>query len=228
MDHAQAALESAVERYLLGELKDPERGAFEEHFFECAECAEEVRLGTRFQANARAALRETGWPAAVPAAGAWQRWWGALGSALGARKLLPAAAMAGCAALALAGYQSFVLIPQLRHGTAGGAVFAVVPAAPVSGVRAAVDLTFSLEKGPFSLFVPHEWDESYGNYRCELERRPGGKVVYAGQMQGGAGDFSVVVQPAGLEAGRYLLNVYGVREDGPKTAVARFPLTLVP
>ena len=32
-----------VERYLLGQLDEPERDAFEEHYFECARCSDELR-----------------------------------------------------------------------------------------------------------------------------------------------------------------------------------------
>lgn len=43
MDHRQAIETLALERYLLGEMADQERDAFEEHFFSCMECAEDVR-----------------------------------------------------------------------------------------------------------------------------------------------------------------------------------------
>src|SRR2546422_610857 len=45
-DSAMLAVETlALERYLLGEMPGEERDAFEEHFFSCAECAEEARAG---------------------------------------------------------------------------------------------------------------------------------------------------------------------------------------
>jgi len=48
----------AAERYLLGEFSDAERDRFEEHFFDCPACAEEVRAGAIFEANARAVLAQ--------------------------------------------------------------------------------------------------------------------------------------------------------------------------
>ena len=54
MEHDQATRRRAAERYLLGELSDAERDEFEEHFFGCPTCAEEVRAGAIFEANARA------------------------------------------------------------------------------------------------------------------------------------------------------------------------------
>ncbi len=58
MDHLEASRIQASERYLLGELSDAERDTFEEHFFSCSQCAEEVRAGAAFIANARAVFRE--------------------------------------------------------------------------------------------------------------------------------------------------------------------------
>jgi hypothetical protein len=46
----------AAERYWHGGLTDSEREAFEEHFFSCAECAEEVRWEKLFLEHARAEL----------------------------------------------------------------------------------------------------------------------------------------------------------------------------
>src|ERR1700682_4145887 len=58
MDHNQAARIQAPARYLLGELTLPEREDFEEHFFTCRECADELRTGAMFAANARAVFRD--------------------------------------------------------------------------------------------------------------------------------------------------------------------------
>jgi hypothetical protein len=58
MEHDQATRMQAAERYLLGELSDAERDQFEEHFFDCRACAEEVRTGAIFEANARAVFVE--------------------------------------------------------------------------------------------------------------------------------------------------------------------------
>jgi hypothetical protein len=58
MDHNQAIKTQAVERYLLGLMPPEQRDAFEEHYFTCADCAEEVRMGARFRAAARRVLEE--------------------------------------------------------------------------------------------------------------------------------------------------------------------------
>ncbi len=58
MTHAEAFGTFAAERYLLGEMREDERAAFEEHYFDCLDCADAVCKGALFIANLRAVLRE--------------------------------------------------------------------------------------------------------------------------------------------------------------------------
>lgn len=59
MDHETALERKTCERYVLGELSEPERDDFEEHFFSCTECAEDVRAAAALIANMKAVFRET-------------------------------------------------------------------------------------------------------------------------------------------------------------------------
>jgi hypothetical protein len=45
MTHTEALNTLAPERYLLDEMAETERDAFEDHYFACLDCAEEVRIG---------------------------------------------------------------------------------------------------------------------------------------------------------------------------------------
>ncbi len=58
MDHDTAIQIKAAEQYWIGRLSTEERDQFEEHFFGCEECAEEVRWEKIFAANARSAFRD--------------------------------------------------------------------------------------------------------------------------------------------------------------------------
>ncbi len=58
MDHETAIKIQAAERYVLDEFSPEERADFEEHFFGCPECADEVRAATILAANTRAELEE--------------------------------------------------------------------------------------------------------------------------------------------------------------------------
>jgi hypothetical protein len=54
MTHQQALDTMAAERYLLDEMTEIEKHAFEEHFFDCNDCSTEVRLGERIRVEVRA------------------------------------------------------------------------------------------------------------------------------------------------------------------------------
>jgi anti-sigma factor RsiW len=58
VEHQSAIDHRFAERYLLEELSPEETAEFEAHFFECALCADEVRLGAHLVANLKAVLRE--------------------------------------------------------------------------------------------------------------------------------------------------------------------------
>lgn len=53
MNHNLAINESAIERYVLGEMTQTERQAFERHMFACDACTEEVRNAAEFLMGAR-------------------------------------------------------------------------------------------------------------------------------------------------------------------------------
>jgi anti-sigma factor RsiW len=76
MEHNRAVEIQAVERYLLGEMPPEEREDFEEHYFTCAESAEDVRAAARFRANARELLRnpEQFAPPENERRSSWLRW----------------------------------------------------------------------------------------------------------------------------------------------------------
>lgn len=54
MRHEEAVKNLAVEQYLLGEMPAAEREAFEEHYFECTICADELRTAATFASDVKA------------------------------------------------------------------------------------------------------------------------------------------------------------------------------
>jgi hypothetical protein len=58
VDHVQATTNQTIERYLLGELPEADRDQFEEHYFNCPECAEQVRSVAQLHANIIPVLAE--------------------------------------------------------------------------------------------------------------------------------------------------------------------------
>ena len=57
MTHQEAVETFATERYLLNEMSEADRAAFEEHYFSCEDCAQDVRTAEDFRDAARDVLR---------------------------------------------------------------------------------------------------------------------------------------------------------------------------
>jgi hypothetical protein len=115
MDHNEAVRLQAAEKYLLAELPKEQHAAFEEHFFECSACAEEMKSTVAFMESSRQMVREgvsQTVPQAidekrlVPEVSYYRRWF---------RWIRPAFAVPVFAALLLfIGYQNGVTIPSLK------------------------------------------------------------------------------------------------------------------
>jgi len=158
MNHREAVETLASERYLLDEMSELERHAFEEHYFSCDACAEDIRAAQLMRDGLKAAAPAdparsaakaplTTRPAAphvVPIARPWRR-----------AVVLPWAAAAGLALVA--GYQSLnapaaapqplllTLEPVTLHAGTRGAAERRVPMSSSGVVTLAVDV--ALEPG---------------------------------------------------------------------------------
>src|SRR5580698_10263692 len=87
MEHLEAIQLKATERYLLGELSGDLREQFEDHFFNCFECAQDVEAGAIFVDSARQILgresAQAGTAVRRPAKPESRGWLGALLHRLG-------------------------------------------------------------------------------------------------------------------------------------------------
>ena len=109
MDHSEALHVHAAERYLLGELPPELREEYEEHYFDCEECASDIRALAAFASGARETFRKEHIqaekePPPLSHIFAWLR------------PAISAPALA--ALLMILGYQSLVTIPRLRRASA--------------------------------------------------------------------------------------------------------------
>ncbi len=114
MDHNEAIQLQAAVKYVLGELSQVQREEYEEHYFDCAECAVDIKALATFADNAREVLRqekaEQMAKKLVPAWGGRRRWF------------QPVTAVPVFAALLLIiAYQSAVTIPHAREEASSGA-----------------------------------------------------------------------------------------------------------
>ena len=72
MEHRNAIDSMAAERYIIGEMNGEERDAFEEHYFDCPECAMSVRGAVKVAATVR-----LGDPHGASLAPRRMNWWAA-------------------------------------------------------------------------------------------------------------------------------------------------------
>src|SRR5438034_10158364 len=103
MDHETAVRTGATERYFLGHLTGEDRDRFEEHYFMCPECSEDLRALTVFAANAKAIFRQK---VEAPAAHA-----GMLSTGWG----LPVSAALNFVLLLGVGYGLLKVVPETRR-----------------------------------------------------------------------------------------------------------------
>lgn len=108
MDHNEAVRLQAAEKYVLGELTQPLRDEYEEHFFDCAECALDVRAATAFVDAGREVLRTDRFEDAEAKKESRRGWllWLRPAFALPAMLIL----------LAIVGYQNLIAPPRLKSG----------------------------------------------------------------------------------------------------------------
>ena len=216
MDHQEAIGLSAAERYLLGELSPLERDDFEEHYFNCHECATEVRLTSHFLDGARKELVHSQTARHVRPApkGSFIGDWLAL--------LWKPAFLGPVAALLLlfVGYQNVVVYPHLARTVAQLRQPAVLTAvslisASVRGAGGRLQVSGNPNQ-PVLLAVDIPGEERFGSYVCELVTTSG-TVLWSVPVSGvQAHDTVSISVPAGtLQAGAYALVVKGLMFKGP-------------
>jgi hypothetical protein len=173
MDHELSVRTKAAERYLLGELPPEEREAFEEHFFECAECGEEVCIGQELADNVAAVFREQSSPHTTTARKKKRRDWVAW-----IRPIMMGQAAACLALLALVGYQNAVVIPNLHSGAAASSSPEVVPSAVLVPSSRGALRAVSIPAGAhfFHLALDLGPVQHFKKYACDLRSGSGASM----------------------------------------------------
>src|SRR5258706_10407807 len=216
MDHDVVVRLKMTEGYLLGEIDPEARAEFEEHFFDCPECALDVRAGALFVEQSKVVLAEKAEPLSkgllVPnhARPGWFVW---------LRPAFSAPVMA--LLLAVIGYQNLVTYPQLQQARNSPRVL------PWAAVNVG---TFGsggpiIPAGPgesFLLFVRIPPDGSYSRYVADLHN-PAGKLEWSLTIPASSAQdqWPVQVPGANRAAGRYALLVRGVTAAGESKEVGR-------
>jgi hypothetical protein len=207
MDHDDAVRRKATERYLLNELDPDQRDQFEEHLFDCADCALDVRAAAMFLEQSKNALRDTpnGAKAPVPApVKGWLAW------------LRPAFVVPTLAVLvAVIGYQNVVELPSMKHAMA---LPQVMPSVSLDvATRGANIPSLPLQTGQaFSAHVDLPPNSGYSSYIVDLYN-PAGHIEWSLTVPAQAVvNDSLAIRVPGTQrpAGTYILAVRGVSQAG--------------
>lgn len=220
MDHAEAVRLQAAVKYVLGELPPVERDSFEEHYFDCGECALDVHAAAAFADNARNVLcheaREGNLRAAAPARGGSFAW------------LRPVVAVPALAVLLMAlAYQSLVSVPYWKMVATQSAAPRVLPMFSLiaANTRGAEGMIFHVQRGErFGLYVDVPVDASYRTYVLRIEDPAGNSTILRSLSYEEAQKTQVVEVNPGSRSGVYQLKVLGLankeNEPGKETLLA--------
>jgi hypothetical protein len=226
MDHFQAVQSNANERYLLGEMTVEERESYEEHFFDCAECAAQLKAGAMFIENARSVMRDQSHAgfketaAKDPRAhfrGMWATW------ALAAALFLMAVFL----------YQNLITIPNFRRALNNAARPAALASFSLrtSGSRGGAPLVIKVSPNePFGLYFDVISEQDFPFYICEVRDDSGvdrfSVVVTADQAKDAV---QLLVPGSLLPSGNYSLTVLGSTSGNKTTAtkeISRYPFRI--
>jgi len=208
MKHEDTLREMSVERYLLGELTGDSRNSFEDHLFECAECALEVKAGVALLEGARLELAANPRVTTTRKAPSVFEW------LLSPMWLVPA--LATCLALVI--YQSAFVVPHMRKELAESKAPAVLNSLVLTGGAARGEASPRVSApadGFFLLSVDIPAVAEYSSYVCTLYS-PSGKPVWSGVVTPEKAKDAVQIQvpSAATQAGENTLLIQGVRQGG--------------
>jgi len=209
MTHEQALSTFASERYLLDEMTEPERSTFEEHYFECTDCADDVRAGGLMRDGARAGLLgevvARGQVHDMTESAAWRRKTGA------SPRWYQSAAIPWAAAAALAvvaGYQA--LVPG--RSVPGGSLSSPIALAPVTLRPASrgAEPRISLARDAAAITLALDVNSTVSGADLPFTITSAGKVVASGRVhspQPGVPLLLLVPSSAINSPGRYTLAI---------------------
>lgn len=219
MEHEDAVQTHATEKYLLGELLPEERDAFEEHLFDCRDCADDLRAAAAFVEHSKVALSTPDTipvraPVAVPAKSGWLSW------------LRPAIAAPVLAALlAIVAYQSLVSLPRLKATLQSPQVLPALYL--VSATRGSAPAITVAPGAPFLVSVDVPPTQQFTAYAADLYD-PAGSVEWSLAIPSELvkDSISVRISPLKGGSGTYTLVIRGSGPGGVNSEVGRYPFEL--
>ena len=203
MDHSEALRLQAAEKYILGELPPNLRDQYEEQFYECQDCASNVRTAVAFVSTSRSAFRGIPKETEAPR-----------DSFLDAftRFFRPAWTVPALALLLIAlGYQTFVAIPNLKQTSSAAIGTANFISLIAANSRAESVKSFAIVEGkPLVLDVDIPASAEYSSYECQLDD-PSGRLILDSPVSASEAKNTIhlIVPATDLQSGAYTLSVLG-------------------
>lgn len=205
MDHKQAVHMQAAEKYVLGELPTTLRDEYEEHFFDCAECALDVKAAAAFVDNTREVLRQGpgNEMSKAAATGGWFAWF------------RPIIAVPAFAALLLAiVYQNTVTIPKAKKEAAVNASQLVTSSfsLQMANVRGGEEVKVRIHPNEsFALKFDFTPSRTFDSYICQLQDASGRALLQESVPGSSTNKEQELVVRGGLvKPGKYNLVFRGV------------------
>ena len=211
MNHEDAIRDNLAAGYILGDLSGAERDAFEEHYIDCRVCSDTIRSGAIMMAAGHEVVKSE--------------------RRFRRDKLMTWVPSAAAAALAaVVAYQSFVVIPGIRNGSAAETL---TPGDFITGTMRAgggvdEDIRFQFVGNRSRLEHVEITDRKFPHYRIEV-RNAAGEVVAstdatAEEVRSSEMGVPFLLRP--LPAGRYELVVEGVQTGGNRSSITRRSLVV--
>lgn len=219
MDHATAMRKAIAESYVLDELSEEERAEFEEHFFACPDCAEEVKALATFVDDIRHALGKPPMRRRLNGAAPRLRW-----------LMLPIAA-AVVLSLGAAVYQAAVVVPQLRQDLARSQALQATSWHFLSVARSdPAEIRVGTQQEMIGLTLSRTSYQSPERYRVGVRDGKGALVLSSLVAAPAAGDELQLLLPVSdLEPGRYAVELSPLDSSGKQATppeITRYPFIL--
>jgi hypothetical protein len=212
MDHSDALRLKATEKYILNELDPEQLDQFEEHMFDCPECAVDVRAAAMFVEQSKAVLSEARGPVPVTVVSAtrssWLDW------------LRPAfAAPALALLLIVVGYQNLVTYPKLHQAvsTPQSVPWAAVNVGTYGAGDVGGEIPVSPERG-FLLLVRIPPEAAFTQYSAEFFNPTGQREFSLGipvpSDREKQDRWAIQIPGAKWVPGTYILKIKGTTSTG--------------
>jgi hypothetical protein len=221
MDHNQITQHLTVERYLLDELTPEVRDEFEEHFFDCQECATDLRATAAFMDVARREFKIH----PVPKPGGESKGKSLFASAWPSALVWSALA----ASLLVIAYQNMIVFPHFRTEISELKAPEILPAISLVGGNSRGGQIPAGTVGnsrPFLLQLDIPTQDRFSGYTCLLYA-PSGSLVWTAEVsaQSARDTVSIRVPAADRPPGEYTLAVQG-NLAGSSVDLARYRFAL--